>query len=373
MTPNEWLEHTLGIATADLTHRAVQSLENRARVDRVCQSPNRACVRLLMACFLAKLDRPEIDPRKPYTEIGTPDSFSGRNGYDEQFITRFVSTHRLPCNSTTAFLTPVLRNINRALTLDVQLIGRPRLLYVDMQFLLAEVAEGRELAQDVLADIVRVLIQIRDERLARLDQLQSEIRAGADALPLSSEAIVTLIRQHLDCKRSSRLPVLIVAAAYQAVADRLGERFLPLHGHNAADEQTGASGDVEITLENDDHVRTVYEMKQKAVTLDDVDRALQKVAGIEERIDNYIFITTDRIDPAVVEYATTFYEATGGTEFAILDCLGFLRHFLHLFHRNRGKYLEDYQSLMLDEPDSAIGLPLKEAFLALRRAAVTEG
>ena len=370
MTPNERLEQILALAATDLAHRAVQSLENRARVDRVCQSQaNRACVRLLLACFLAKLDRPEIDPRKPYTEIGTPDSFSGRS-YDEQFINRFIQTHRLPCNSTTAFLTPVLRNINRALTLDVQLIGRPRHLYADMQFLLNEVAEGHEVAHDVLADIVRILVQMRQDRLARLDQLQSEIRAGADSLPLSSDAIVTLIRQHLDCKHSSRLPVLVVAAAYRAVADRLGEKFLPLHGHNAADEQTGASGDIEIMLENDDQVRTVYEMKQKVVTLDDLDRALQKLAGREHRIDNYIVITTDRVDPAVIDYAATLYEVTGGTEFAILDCLGFLRHFLHLFHRSRDKFLEGYQLLLLNEPDSAVGLPLKEAFLALRRSAV---
>ncbi len=38
---------------------------------------NRAGVRLLMACLLAKLHRPEVDVRKPYTEIGTADAFSG--------------------------------------------------------------------------------------------------------------------------------------------------------------------------------------------------------------------------------------------------------------------------------------------------------
>ena len=42
-----------------------------------------------MACMLARLDRPELDPRKPYTEIGTPDSFSGRS-YDERYLTPFT-------------------------------------------------------------------------------------------------------------------------------------------------------------------------------------------------------------------------------------------------------------------------------------------
>lgn len=369
MTPTERLEQLLSVAATSPGDRAASEV-NRARIDGVCQSPsNRACVRLLMACLLAKLDRPDVDPRKPYTEIGTPNSFSGRS-YDEQHITRFVQTHRLPCNSTTAFLTPVLRNIGRPLTTDVVLLGKPRELYTDTLHLLNEVAEGRESAEAVLFDTIRILVQMRDTRLARLAQLQSELRAGAGALPLSSEAVVALIRQHLACKHSSRLPVLVVAAAYQAVADRLGERPLPLQAHNAADEQTGAAGDVEITLENDDRVCTVYEMKQKVVTLDDLDRAIQKVAGRPQRVDNYVVITTDRIDPTVAEYAATLYESTGGTEYVVLDCLGFVRHYLHLFHRRRAAFLDAYQSLVLDQPDSAVGLPLKEAFLALRRAAI---
>ena len=113
-------------------------------------------------------------------------------------------------------------------------------------------------------------------------------------------------------------------------------------------------------------------MKKKLVTLDDLDRAVQKVASLSQRIDNYVFITTDRIEPAVRDYAATLYEATGGTEFAVLDCLGFLRHFLHLFHRRRLAFLDAYQTLLLEQADSAVGLPLKEAFLALRRAAVAD-
>src|SRR4051794_20341432 len=69
---------------------------------------NRAVVRMLLACVLAKLFDPQIDIRKPYTEIGGGDSFSGRT-YDEHFVGSFVSAHHLPCNQTTAFLTPAFR------------------------------------------------------------------------------------------------------------------------------------------------------------------------------------------------------------------------------------------------------------------------
>jgi DNA adenine methylase len=58
-----------------------------------------------------------------------------------------------------------------------------------------------------------------------------------------------------------------------------------------------------------------------------------------------------------------------GVELVILDCIGFLRHFLHLFYRLRLQFLEAYQALLLAEPESAVRQPLKEAFLALRQAA----
>lgn len=107
----------------------------------------------------------------------------------------------------------------------------------------------------------------------------------------------------------------------------------------------------------------------KRVTIDDIDAAVTKIAKAPKRINNYLFVTTDKIDPDVSEYAAKFYEETGGIEIAILDCIGFLRHFLHLFHRVRVDYLNAYQKLVLDEPNSAVSQSLKEAFLALRQSA----
>lgn len=117
----------------------------RDRVDYVCRCmSNRAGVRLLMSCLLAKLDRPDTDPRKPYTEIGGEDSFSGRT-YDERYLTKFINEHRLPVNPTTAFLTPTLRNIDHPLTTDRELVGRPRDLYKKTLELLDDVAEKKDI------------------------------------------------------------------------------------------------------------------------------------------------------------------------------------------------------------------------------------
>ena len=369
MMPEEILQDIQQRAAATLNVTVIADPVIRERVDYVCRCMgNRAGVRLLMSCLLGKLDRPNVDPRKPYTEIGGTDSFSGRT-YDERYLTKFINQHRLPVNPTTAFLTPTLRNIDHALTTDRELVGRPRELYIKTLELLEDVAENRIGADVVFVETVRVLMVLRDEKLARMASLLDALERTEGALPLASEAIVTLISQHLACKNASRLPVLVVAAAYEAAGARLSESMLPLNSHNAADLQTGSLGDVEICLVGEDSVVTAYEMKMKRVTQDDIDAAVTKIARAPSRIHNYLFVTTDVIDPIVAEYAATFYEKTDGTEIAILDCIGFLRHFLHLFHRIRADYLNAYQTLVLNEPDSAVSQTLKEAFLALRQAA----
>lgn len=324
-------------------------------------------MRLLLSASLAKLHRPDVDIRKPYTEIGTDDSYSGR-GYDEGYIASFVTEYDLPCNPTTAFLTPALRNINSTLAIDLEIMGRPKNLYRQALEILDEVNRGGISADDLLAETIRNLLVYRDVKRAGLSSLMQRLQNARDVSPLSSEGIVTLIEQHLKSPYTSRLPVLVVAAAYSSAAEYLQEKHRPLHAHNAADLQTGALGDVEVTLMSDDSVITSYEMKMKRVSKLDIDYALQKIERSYHTIDNYIFITTDVILDEVSEYARGMYDQTG-VEIVILDCISFLRHFLHLFHRLRMKFLNEYQRLLLAEPESAVRQELKQVFLALRLAA----
>lgn len=237
-----------------------------------------------MACLLAKMHKPEIDIRKPYTAIGDNDSFSGRT-YDEQYITPFITQYNLPCNNTTAFLTPALRNRNITLTKGINLVGRPPQLYKFVLKLLDAIYTDKIQANDMLLEIIRCLIIVKNERQQRIDSLIKSLKTTEDSIPLSSEDIVILLEQHLKLKGTSRLPVLIIAAAYKAAEKNLGERVLALHSHNAADIQTGALGDVEITLINDDQIVTCYEMKDKRVTNEDIDRAFQKISCCKKTCD----------------------------------------------------------------------------------------
>lgn len=339
----------------------------KVKVETICRcNANKAPIRFLMSCLLAKIDNPTVDIRKPYTEIEGEDTYSGRF-YDERYVELLVHKYKLPCNPTTAYLTPAFRNLDRLLTPSLVLVGRPREVYVNALQILDLVYNNKEKPENVLQEIIRFLLIIKAEDELRMKQLIADLKQSADVLPLASEEIVMLLIQHLNCKGASRLPVLIVASAYQTVKNQIGEVNKVLQAHNAADKQTGSIGDVEITLTNDDQIVTCYEMKDKRVTKTDVDIALQKISKAKNKIDNYIFITTDVIEIEVTEYAKSLYEKTS-VEFAVLDCIGFIRHFLHFFHRKRNIFLNIYQSMVLEEPTSSVSQPLKEAFLALRRA-----
>ena len=138
---------------------------------------NRACVRFILACALAKVDRPNVDIRKPYTEIGSADSYSGRT-YDERYILDFVKRHELPCNVTTAFLTPAFRNRNITLTPQVNLVGRPPIVYTATLELLNAVHTNRLSAQDLLDETTRQLLIVRDEKRERMRSLLAALKAS---------------------------------------------------------------------------------------------------------------------------------------------------------------------------------------------------
>lgn len=372
ITPAEILKALYQKAAGDLSKSAVELAIIKEKVEFICRcNTNKAPIRFLMSCLLAKIHNPELDIRKPYTEIEGDDAYSGRF-YDERYVELFIHKYKLPCNPTTAYLTPAFRNLDRLLTPDLVLVGRPREVYVFALEVLNAVHTNIEKPENILREIIRFLLIIKAEDEQRMEQLISELKQADDILPLAAEEIVTLLSQHLNCKGSSRLPVLIVASAYQTIKDQTGEINKLLESHNAADKQTGSLGDVEITFINDDRVITCYEMKDKRVTKTDIDVALQKLSKAKGKIDNYIFITADVIEIQVTEYAASLYEKTG-IEFAVLDCIGFIRHYLHFFHRQRNKFLNIYQSMVLAEPTSSVSQPLKEVFLALRRAAEADG
>ncbi|MDS3860830.1 hypothetical protein RIF25_08385 [Thermosynechococcaceae cyanobacterium BACA0444] len=162
--PSEILEVAFQRVAANLQEVVVANDQIRQKCEYISKNlSNRAGARLLMSCLLAKIHNPKVDIRKPYTQIGGEDSFSGRT-YDEQYITPFVNKYNLPCNITTAFLTPALRNRNETLVQGLNLVGRPPQLYTNVLDLLDDVYNNRVLPNDLLAEVIRLLIILRDQR-----------------------------------------------------------------------------------------------------------------------------------------------------------------------------------------------------------------
>lgn len=200
------------------------------RIEYVARNlKNRAGVRLLMACLLAKLHRPEVDVRKPYTEIGEADAFSGR-AYDERYITAFINEHNLPCNSTTAFLTPALRNRNVMLTTTLNLVGKPPQLYQYVLELLNEVSNSRIAPDTLLAETIRWLIIDRNEKQRRIEALIQELKTTEGALHLFHR----LRSRFLETYQS-----MILEEPQSAVSQPVKEAFLAMRRAAEAELEAG--------------------------------------------------------------------------------------------------------------------------------------
>jgi hypothetical protein len=64
MNPDRILDISFTVAERSLNISFVQQADIRERIEYVCQCrSNRAGVRLLMSCVLAKIEKPKIDPR----------------------------------------------------------------------------------------------------------------------------------------------------------------------------------------------------------------------------------------------------------------------------------------------------------------------
>jgi DNA adenine methylase len=288
---NEVLEQSFREVNNDISQTIFDDEENLERIEYVVRCATKSGIRAILACSLAKIVDNSIDIRKPYTEIKDSDSYSGRF-IDERYIEPFIFKYDIPANQTTAWLTPAFRTNSSTLKPGINLNGTPAKLYSDVILLLNAVYSDDLSAKNLLKETIRQLLILKKERENRLGEMLEELGDSQEKIPLSSEEIVSLIEQHLNSPKSSRLPVLVVASAYFAAKENLGEKVKSLHSHNAPDSQTGALGDVEITLISSNDIITSYEMKGKDVKRGDIDIAVKKIHGCDGKIDNYIFITT---------------------------------------------------------------------------------
>lgn len=74
-SPADILRSAFEQVSRDVNRPIITHPDVATRIEAVCRSVgNGACVRVLLACSLAKIHKPDVDIRKPYTEIGDVDA-----------------------------------------------------------------------------------------------------------------------------------------------------------------------------------------------------------------------------------------------------------------------------------------------------------
>ena len=356
------MHSALAEARSAATHAGNSFPELKKVLQNIAQSKNKAVARFLISVLVAKSADPTVDIRKPFVDRSDPTSFSGRT-VDENYLQSIILQQNLPLNRTTAYLTPAFRTPTTTfLNKDAVLKGKPQYLYTDLIGLLNQIVDTNIKANKVLVEFLKILLQKQAADDQRLQTLIEQSHVYEDLIPLSTEDIVAIIRQQLDLDNSSRLPVLIIASIYDTLAPFTTEKVLKLFAHNAADSQTGSIGDLQIAL--DDEIVTVYEMKDRLVTIEHLEEVVSKVVSAKVTVHNYLLITTKSIDPDIQYEARNWYGRLSGTEITVLDCLDFTRYFLHLFHRSRKEFLDNYLQRVLAEPASSVSVSLKQNLLS---------
>jgi DNA adenine methylase len=238
-------------------------------------------------------------------------------------------------------------------------------VYAALVSLLQDVEQGRLTAKGCLTEVIRQLVLMREAQRESIERLlaSAQTRTGE----LSAQQITEIVGEHLRQPRSSRLPVLVVAAVYEVIAEMTGKTLRELSPHTAADMRTGALGDIEIVLPAQSHPYTVYEVKARSLRRSDIDTALQKLAQSSVPVAQYVFVVTNPVAEEIHSYLKDVNNKHVGTEFQIFDCIQMLDHFLHLFHERRREFLDKYTSLVVQ--DTAVNQKLKEKLLELVRMA----
>src|SRR5579871_5497190 len=159
---SEILENAYRSAKGGLKKPFISDADLAGKIAAAALCPsNRAGARFLLAATLAKVHKPAVDIRKPFIQAypneQKADAYGGRN-HDEQYVFDFITRHKLPCSSTTAFLTPAFRTKNIVLDLNQKLRGRPAELYQSILEILDAIQSGKVSATAVLHELVRLLI-----------------------------------------------------------------------------------------------------------------------------------------------------------------------------------------------------------------------
>lgn len=214
-------------------------------------------------------------------------------------------------------------------------------------------AQGED-ALEALTFIAHMQLQLRERKKTDLAAVSRDYSALNDIAH-----IVNMFDKHFSykygVKGASRLPVLAVYAVYSVMAAEMGrydgKTLLPLKSHSAADQRTGALGDIEVA-QDDNRIFEALEIKHAiAITEHLINECALKIEELDYAVDRYYILTTHASSkPTPALHAKLKQIAAGtGCQIVVDGVLPTMQYYLRLL-TEPGLVLPKYLELLTSEP-----------------------
>lgn len=301
----------------------------------------------IVTCLSANAADPLCDPRyhrPPTGEMPAPPEgkthFTGR-GISESIIYPWLAKNGFR-GSMSGWQTRVFER-ERPYTLDY----RENISRVKNEFLsiLDAVANNRVKSSHVLSEFFRLELIEKSKRESANDWLAKHPANSS----VSIIQIIEALEKHFDLPRSARLPVLAIQAVYMTMMpyiSRYNSKVLSeLSEHSAADENTGAVGDVEVK-DADGDVFEGVEVKH-GVVIDDniVRRSCEKIRS-STASRYYILSTSPKTKLTEIGIAMiTALQREHGCQMVVNGVLPTIKYYLRLLDEP-SEFLNNYQTLL---------------------------
>lgn len=217
--------------------------ERVARIMEVVQAgKNKSVLAVLITLLVKKVVSPKQDIRLHRADLRN--GFSGR-GLDTNIITPFLKANNFPAPAESAWVTRSFEHPS-PYTMDYPGKISPKRIKVDFLQLLDKVQKETKLAESLLVSLFSKMVALREK--------QKNLRLARPKNRTISRAVAMVAQLWENNMRgASRIPVLAVYAAYRCLVKEAGRykdhELLPLLPHNAADERTKRSGDIDLAVD----------------------------------------------------------------------------------------------------------------------------
>jgi len=357
MTPQNFLEDeyskSLELISSEETIKSNLINEEKLLLDIVLQNAEsaKAVLTVTLTSIVYKILYPSQDIRNHQSSI--VNGYSGRT-FDTQFITPFMKDKKFPSMSETGWLT---RSLEQKMPYTMDYAGAikpPKLKNAFLKIL--DNLEINASSCEYLSYLLQGLIIQRNKHNIAL--------ARPTTLPIS--VILKLLDLHFKSKYqangASRLPVLAIYAAYQALFPEL-KRFeekilLPIENHTSSDTRSGRIGDIELVDSKNRTFEAVEVKFEIPINLQIVQTAFEKFKTTP--VDRYYILSNVKSkseDLDKINAEITKIKNVHGCQLIVNGVMPTIKYYLRLLS-NSFEFVGHYVNLL--ENDKSLKFEHKE-------------